>query len=994
MLPPPSLYIISTLIAFLAACRANRPPGERSRYVFRGDSRTPDQIRNATGFLPRSNTNYNEPVVYSLFHHALGLRLSTAYVSTSARFGQAAVNFAGSGNYVYRIHVTPNMINVNEVLNNSSPYPTQDEASALGGIPWSAVQGWWYIPIPGDGEPDSLFDQWCLNDVAAYNLTARYETEYEHLFTPNPEYQGERYDGAMVQTSIDADVAVLASTNPDTVLSDLRNAATRFMERRGSTVGWTRGQGFPLWEPVPGSAEPTQRRYEADESSTLLTDDDLLDIAGLVHHGDAACLEAPPPSPVEATVLDDLGDDLASLRERVSPSERQDRALQEAEGVVRRTVGACVMLTTCVSLQQGLPPYRRKRRELARLTPGLNGLCSKFSGPMPWQYGGDFGRLHSTVCQNGFDHNNVSFPLECERLIGTELYCNRLEDEDACLSKRRPPPFRAAGEGPCTPIQKLAMTENCIGTERWCSDEVKGTYRAIYSTVTAEECLLRRSSGQQPSDVATTEEDALTCSKVDGLKVGFSIGPDGFFTNGGTYDTIVFSIGRFQIVLAEAPSKGTSVSRSVNLEVAFGSKAVPLADIKHVRLLDIPPNNLYGGDEWHFQGKETTCHGSSKVMEMKKFQSVHTWLQNRSELDMEEVWSGDIQPQDWRQLEPKSPPTPAVRHDEMRRFVDYDDMQKDGNADHTGTTADWTEIEMPLDDDDDDDDDDDEASEAIDCKASAISWDFFDRQTAKVASGELACRHPSRRPQATMRWLQRVNLERCEVVDNGAWQCSSWPATSSLPDSVIKEAAEYGIPSTTPPRAGGVETIDCLKAGIGWDKKNRETRRIVSGIDDCGRRDRPGQTWRWWLGKHLVECRNKGNQTCEVHQPKTMTDEAKARAREFGIPTEEPPSEEQDRELWRGPWWKRFDCRGMSWNDGNERTRLVAIGKAVCDRADDPNWLWRWKGGRQLVECRIKPIKKEYRCFYHDAGNLTAEVKARADRFFIPTTIPPAGLLE
>ncbi|RDA89290.1 hypothetical protein CP532_0513 [Ophiocordyceps camponoti-leonardi (nom. inval.)] len=995
--------------------------GNRTEYVFRGDSRSPDQIRNATGFLPRRNTNYDDPITFSLYHHALGIRSSTAYVSTSSSFGQSAANFAGSGNWVYRIHITPNMISVNQALSPLSPYPQQEEAAALGGIPWNAVQGWWHIPVPPDDAPQSIFDQFCLNDVAANALTERYETEYEHLFTANPDYEAERYNGAVVQTRDNIDVAVLANTNPDSVTLGLQPAASHFMWRHGSTVGWTPGQSFPLWEPVPSSADSTPRRYPMSPMS----DDDLRAVAQVLHEANDTCLEGTLPSPAAGTILADLGDDLASLRQRASSSgetdEEEQRTLQEAEGRLRRTVSACVLLTACASMEYQSPPASgRRRRSLVRLTPGLDTFCRKLSGLKPWYYGGDTDKMRPAECQSGFERN-VPFVSHCERVVGTEVYCNRVEDEEACLSKREPPPFLAAKTEECEPMQDFFKTEDCVGTERWCSEDADNL-RTTSSKVTTAECLLRRlneeqlervrlrlrqhqeqrarqerqKQQQQQQEQDDSDDDgadeALPCSRVDDLKVDFWISEDGILSEAGTYDTIVLSLGWLQTILAEAPSQGGSFSQNVNLQRAFGTKAVPLGHIKQVKLLDLRINDPNGGDRWHFQGLtlRASCVGSSKALEVNKFKQVNTWLQHGPGITLEEVWSGDIQPQDWLVSEPESSSESTRQPDELRKFVDGDDdgMQNDGNA---GSSTDWTEIEMPL---DDDDDDDRESSKVIDCKASQISWDFFDRLAAKVARGELACHHPSRGRQATMRWWRGINLERCEVVENGQRRCSSWPASKGLPDSVIEEAAEYGIPTTMPPpRTDGKEMIDCLKAGISWDKKNRDTRRIVSGIDSCGRRDRPGQTWTWWLGRNLIECRNKGKD-CQVHQPATMTDDVKRRAREFGIPIEMPPSEEQDRELWRGPSWGRLDCRGIDWKDGNERTRLLASGKGACVRSDDRNWLWRWKGGRRLVECKIKPISKEYRCFHHDPGNLTAEVKARADRFYIPTTIPPADLIK
>ncbi|PFH55053.1 putative enterotoxin [Ophiocordyceps unilateralis] len=266
-----ALCAIITFLGLLEGCQAILPPGDRAHYVFHGDQRSPGEIRAAGGFLPRRQTRYHRPTTFSLLHYAQG-RWNRAYVSTSTQFGQAAVNFAGAGNYVYRIHITPNMIDVNDVLSASSPFPSQREYAALGGIPWDAVQGWWRIPLSENSNIFSLFNNLvCGSNDAADLVTYRYERDYEPLFSPNADYDGERYVGSHVQTSADADASVLGATNIRQAIADLAGAAERFMHRHGSAVGWRAGQTFPLWVPVPGTEESRRRRCPSVSGSS---DDD------------------------------------------------------------------------------------------------------------------------------------------------------------------------------------------------------------------------------------------------------------------------------------------------------------------------------------------------------------------------------------------------------------------------------------------------------------------------------------------------------------------------------------------------------------------------------------------------------------------------------------------------------------------------------------------------------------------------------------------------
>ncbi|RDA92682.1 hypothetical protein CP533_3723 [Ophiocordyceps camponoti-saundersi (nom. inval.)] len=242
--PCRALSAILVFIALLAGCQADET--EPIGYIFHKDARSPEEVRNAGGFYPPSNTDYDDPSTYSLNQHAdpSAANKTTAYVPIR-EIPQSEVNDTVDPNEnVYVIEVTANMINLTEVLDGSS-----SEVVAMGGISWDAVRGWRQIP---SSEPNP----WRLDHSDAFNLTARdNEKRYKHpVFTANPDYRGERHDGAVAQTRADADVALLASEDPDAVEGSLGDAALRFMDRHGSAVGWKQGQGFPLRRPVTGSA--------------------------------------------------------------------------------------------------------------------------------------------------------------------------------------------------------------------------------------------------------------------------------------------------------------------------------------------------------------------------------------------------------------------------------------------------------------------------------------------------------------------------------------------------------------------------------------------------------------------------------------------------------------------------------------------------------------------------------------------------------------------
>ncbi|PHH72392.1 putative enterotoxin [Ophiocordyceps camponoti-rufipedis] len=516
-------HVILALLVLFTTCQANRPPGDRSHYVFRGDSRSPEQIRAAGGLFPLSSTNWDSPGTYSLLYHAEGSTRSGGYVSTSASFGQAAGNFAGAGSWVYRIHLTDNMISVNEAL-TTSPYPEQREMAALGGGPMECYPGL----------------------VAAASLTERYETQFERLFTPNPDYHDEGYDGATVQTSADADVAVLAASDPGTVLGDLQNAAVRFMNGHGETTKTTRFRG------------------------------------------------------------------------------------------------AVVLLAACSSLRQfrSRGPIKREAKEkTVALTPGLKAMCSIISPRLaPWQYGGKQNHGCPFSCHSDFT-SKTPYPPQCEETFGTEIFCSHENDDWVCLSQRRAPRFVDQKLKSCTKSRAFDClnTENCVGTEQWCSDGYNST-RATWSTVSREQCFRRRGR-KDPNAV---------CSTIESLEVGFSVARD----KDGSNDAIIFSVGRHLMLLAEKPKDGDSVVKDVDLGEAFGSKTVSLAHVDRIRLLDKPIGDPSGANDWYLGGLNLTakCHGSSEVIAITKYSSLQEKMVHGPGFEIEEVWALDIKPGDWQPI--------------------------------------------------------------------------------------------------------------------------------------------------------------------------------------------------------------------------------------------------------------------------------------------------------------------------------------------------------
>lgn len=130
---------------------STKPPA----YVFRSDCRSPDAIRVAGGFLPRTQ-GHKTDASFSAYNHARGdIMKDTIYVSTTSRLDFAKAIYKGC--WIYKIRTTPNMIDLAGSLQDFSPFPEQDEYSAIGGIYWSQVVSWISNPKSEKTSSDEIF---------------------------------------------------------------------------------------------------------------------------------------------------------------------------------------------------------------------------------------------------------------------------------------------------------------------------------------------------------------------------------------------------------------------------------------------------------------------------------------------------------------------------------------------------------------------------------------------------------------------------------------------------------------------------------------------------------------------------------------------------------------------------------------------------------------------------------------------------------------------
>ncbi|CAI0652970.1 unnamed protein product [Colletotrichum noveboracense] len=118
-------------------------------YVYRGEARSPAEIQKAGGFLPNGQSAFGAiaPDI-SLFSHAKAVldgnsRDGYGYVFTSSSCDVAERLISTTPTaFVYKIHVTANMIDIIGTLGKHNPLNDEREYAALGGIKFEQIVSW------------------------------------------------------------------------------------------------------------------------------------------------------------------------------------------------------------------------------------------------------------------------------------------------------------------------------------------------------------------------------------------------------------------------------------------------------------------------------------------------------------------------------------------------------------------------------------------------------------------------------------------------------------------------------------------------------------------------------------------------------------------------------------------------------------------------------------------------------------------------------------
>lgn len=128
------------LFVYVISFHVNAEP----EILYRGDSRPPDEIIQAGGFYPKKAAGLEN--VKSLFefvnNNTAQNDANYSYVSTTSDLKMAISFFGNNGDYVYMIHASNNLYEVNKLLGKYNLYPEENEYVALGGIEIRQIVGW------------------------------------------------------------------------------------------------------------------------------------------------------------------------------------------------------------------------------------------------------------------------------------------------------------------------------------------------------------------------------------------------------------------------------------------------------------------------------------------------------------------------------------------------------------------------------------------------------------------------------------------------------------------------------------------------------------------------------------------------------------------------------------------------------------------------------------------------------------------------------------
>ncbi|EXU94471.1 heat-labile enterotoxin alpha chain [Metarhizium robertsii] len=234
--------------------------------VYRGDQIPPEQYKKDGGIPPEFTGDMTERS-YSLWWHNLGTDnypdrdFQSAYAATSTEFA-VAVSFAIKDNpneagWIYRIHATPNMIDL--AHSDFRPIYLEREFAAVGGIRWDQVEAWLEVPKNVSAEKGAGGIR--QEERKRWQTAEDFEKEFPDLkWVNNPDYNPV-YDQYRVSQGQPQLAGVPEGRRQGPLASEfakenktLEQHAIEFMDKVGAPVGWKGAFPLDLKAPVNSQA--------------------------------------------------------------------------------------------------------------------------------------------------------------------------------------------------------------------------------------------------------------------------------------------------------------------------------------------------------------------------------------------------------------------------------------------------------------------------------------------------------------------------------------------------------------------------------------------------------------------------------------------------------------------------------------------------------------------------------------------------------------------
>ncbi|KAM3515280.1 hypothetical protein MY11210_001021 [Beauveria gryllotalpidicola] len=595
---------------------ANRQtPPDQDRYVYRGDGRSPQELRNTGGFRPQGEGWENHDECFDLNRHysagpggcgleehgEQGFVFRTAYVSVALQ-RPAAENY---GYWLYEMRRMPS------ILNNGD---NEGEVMALGGIPWRAVRR--YVRMRGAPGDSNRVDESMWRNNPDYE-----EALYEH--GPNAAYchVNDVFPAALVNQ---ADEPMSEDSDSDGSDSDSNSIGSN-----------------ETYEPEPGTSNDSRRRFNAADvymDSTPRIFELYGQFPPVWRQYDANPDVPGPDADVTQEAMDAQVGELLQHYVDLGP-QALDQLFPDGDQVMRELFE--VQPPSC-SAFLGLGSHFGRK---ARRATDNKGCCKALSA-FRTKTKEHTGVTVVDICDNG--------PLNppCTTVNAPRGKCVAVPDE-----------YKGKVSGVKTheadSVCRFYVQPDCKGKHfeagNYAADlwKYRGGFNDEVASLRCDKLRLPKAPERWEW---TSKSQKQLCPRLDKLSLDFELANN---YGSGTYDKIKLDfLGAAQKphVIVEGPSPGYKVSQDIDMADIFAQDTVALDQIKGLQLLDELTDHWFGGDPWELFGLKLRgrCAGSGISVALNDFASTDKELQakptepGRFQYGRDwEVWTGKIKPADW-----------------------------------------------------------------------------------------------------------------------------------------------------------------------------------------------------------------------------------------------------------------------------------------------------------------------------------------------------------